>query len=170
MMMNEKPSRPQLVITRTINAPRELVFQACTEAEHLQHWWGPEGATLHVVEFDCRPGGVFRYYTESEEGVMRVKIVYHEITAPERLVFVNSFSDEEGNLIRAPFWPEYPLEIRNVFTFTEEAGRTTLTMTSAPVHADPEDLAFFSSVIPDVEEGFGGTFNRLAVYMEKLAE
>lgn len=169
-MMSEKLSRPQLFITRTFNAPRELVFQACTEAEHLKHWWGPEGAALHVVEFDCRPGGVFRYYTESEEGVMWVKLVYQEIAAPDRLVFVNSFSDEEGKLIRAPFWPEYPLEIRNEFTFTEEGGRTTLTMTSAPVNAGPEDLAFFASVIPDVEEGFGGTFERLAVYVEKLAE
>ncbi|MDF2936187.1 MAG: hypothetical protein K0Q90_1560 [Paenibacillaceae bacterium] len=166
--MNEKTANHELVITRIFEAPRELVFQAFTDAEHLKHWWGPEGAVLHVVEFDLSPGGSFRYYTESEEGVMWVRIAYQEIAPPERLVFVNSFSDEAWNLIRAPFWQEYPLEIRNVFIFEEENGRTTLTMKSTPVNAAAADLAFFSSVIPDVEEGFGGTFERLAAYVAKL--
>lgn len=166
--MNENQVKNELVITRTFNAPRELVFKACTDAEHLRHWWGPAGSVLHVVEFDLRPGGAFRYYTESEDGVMWVKIVYHEIMEPEKLVFVNSFSDEAGNVVRAPFWPSYPLEICNVFTFTEDNGKTTLTMRGSPVNANEGDLRFFSSVIPDVQEGYGGTFERLADYVEKM--
>lgn len=166
--MSDNPAKTELVITRIFNAPQELVFQACTDADHLKHWWGPAGWAFTVVEFDLRPGGAFRYYTESEHGSMHVKLVYHEIAAPDRLIFVNSFTDEAGELIRAPFWPEYPLEIMNVFTFTEKNGRTTLMMKSSPVNASEEDLRFFASVIPDVEEGFTGTFQRLAGHIERL--
>lgn len=160
----------ELIVTRTFNAPRKLVYEAFTESGHLKHWWGPAGSVLHVQEFNLRPGGVFRYYTESAEGVMWVRIVFHEMEEPGRLVFVNSFSDEAGNLIRAPFWPSYPLEILNEFTFTEEDGRTTLTMRSKPVNASNEDLLFFASVIPDIQEGFGGTFDRLSSYVGTLKQ
>jgi uncharacterized protein YndB with AHSA1/START domain len=158
----------ELIVTRSFQAPRSLVFKAFTDADHLKHWWGPAGWAFHVVEFELRPGGVFRYYTESEDGVMHVKIVFDDIAGPEKLVFVNAFSDEAGRVIRAPFWSSYPLEIRNVFTFTEDNGQTMLTMRSSPVNATEEELQFFASVIPDVEEGFSGTFERLAAYLSAV--
>ncbi len=96
----------ELVITRVFDAPRDLIWKAWAEAERLMHWWGPKGSTIRVGTFDFRPGGVFHYCMQSPEGFETWgKFVYREIVAPERIVFINSFSDAEGNLIRAPFSP-----------------------------------------------------------------
>jgi uncharacterized protein YndB with AHSA1/START domain len=92
-----------LVITRIFNAPRELVFKTWTDAEHLKHWWGPTGFSLHISKADIRPGGIFHYSMKSDEGhEMWGKFVYHEVVAPEKLVFVNSFSMRKGMLSGRP--------------------------------------------------------------------
>ena len=94
----------ELVITRAFDAPRELVWKAFTESDRLSQWWGPKGFTMLVRALDFRPGGVYHYSMRSPDGhIMWGKFIYREIQAPERLVFVNSFSDEEGNIVRSPF-------------------------------------------------------------------
>src|SRR5437899_786150 len=85
-------SERELAITRTVDAPRELVWKAFTEAERLVHWWGPQGSATVVHALDFRPGGVFHYSIRSPDGqVIWGTFVYHDIQAPERMVFVNSF-------------------------------------------------------------------------------
>lgn len=122
-----------LVITRTFDAPRDLVFKMWTETEHLKHWWGPKGFTFGISKLDLRPGGVFHYSMTSPDGhEMWGKFVYREIVAPEKIVFINSFSDEEGNTVRAPFSPTWPLEILNTITFAEHEGKTVITMRGNP--------------------------------------
>jgi uncharacterized protein YndB with AHSA1/START domain len=109
----------EFTITRVFDAPRELVFKAQTEAEHLSKWWGPKGYTMLVAKLELRPGGTFHYSMRSPEGhEMWGKFVYREIVAPERIVFVNSFSDESGATVRAPFAPDWPLEVLNMLTLS----------------------------------------------------
>jgi uncharacterized protein YndB with AHSA1/START domain len=157
------------VITRIFDAPRELVFKVWTESEHLMHWWGPKGFSISVSKFDIRPGGVFHYCMRSSEGhEMWGKFVYHEIVAPEKLVFVNSFSDTEGNTVRAPFSQTFPLEIQNILTFTEHEGQTTLSMRGGPINATKEELEFFYSMHGSMQQGFAGTFSQLDDYLAKL--
>ncbi|MBP1965950.1 SRPBCC family protein [Paenibacillus aceris] len=168
--MSETSNAFQLVITRTFNAPRELVFKCWTEPEHLLNWWGPTGMNLEVASLDLRPGGVFHYSMKSPEGFqMWGKFVYGEITPPEKLVFTNSFSDEEANTVRAPFSPVFPLEIMNVLTFEEQDGKTLLTMRGGPVNPTEEEAAFFASMAENMQQGFGGTFGQLEEYLAKLA-
>jgi uncharacterized protein YndB with AHSA1/START domain len=110
----------EFVITRVFNAPRELVWKAWTERERLMHWFGPKGFTLKVAKLDFRPGGTYHYSMRSPDGKeMWGKFVYREIVAPERIVLVNSFSDEKGNLTRHPFSPGWPLEMLSTTTFAE---------------------------------------------------
>ena len=91
-------------LTRTFNAPRNLVWKAWTSPEALGRWWGPKGVTMRVINFDLRPGGMFHYAFAFQPGhEMYGRFVYREIVAPERLVFVNSFSDPAGAITRAPF-------------------------------------------------------------------
>ena len=54
------PSDREIVITRAFDAPRTVVFDAWTKAEHVAHWWDPSGAPLAVCEIDLRPAGAFR--------------------------------------------------------------------------------------------------------------
>lgn len=159
----------KLVITRTFNAPRELVFKVWTESEHLKHWWGPTGMSLEVIKLDLRPGGMFHYGMRSPDGhEMWGKFVYQEIVAPEKIVFINSFSDAEGNTIRPPFSSEFPIEVTNIVTFDEHEGQTTLTLRGGPHNATTEEHAFYKGMFDSMQQGFGGTFDQLDAYLAKI--
>lgn len=158
----------QLVITRVFDAPRELVWKAFTEADRLAQWWGPKGFTMLVRRLDFRPGGVFHYSMRSPDGqVMWGKFVYRDILAPERLVFVNSFSDEEGNITRAPFSPTWPLEVVNTVTLSESRGKTTVTFRGGPINTTEEERETFWNRRESTRHGFAGTFDQLAAYLSE---
>ncbi|MBK9014090.1 MAG: SRPBCC domain-containing protein [Saprospiraceae bacterium] len=161
----------QFTITRTLDAPRDLVFKAWTEPQHLASWWGPAGMGLRVVNFDLQPGGIFHYAMVAQNGAeMFGRMAYHEITPPERLVWVNSFADADGNVAQSAYFPnnEFPLEILNTLTLTEEGGKTTLRLTGSPLNASAEQAAFYVSMFPSMEKGFGGTFDKLVGYLESI--
>src|SRR5262245_31546618 len=161
-----EPEKRQFVISRVFDAPRELVFKAQAESECLEQWWGAKGFMTRVIKLDFRPGGVFHYSMRTPDGnQMWGKIVYREIVAPERIVFINSFADEEGNTIRAPFSPTWPLEVLNTSTFSEHAGKTTLTIRSAPLNTANEDRDIFESGLDSPRQGFNGSMDRLADYL-----
>ena len=107
-----KTPERELVITRIFDAPRELVWKAWTEPERLMHWWGPKGFTVHTCKVDLRPGGVFHYGMRAPDGSdIWGKFIYREIVAPERIVFIGSFSDEKGGVTRHPMsrpWASLP--------------------------------------------------------------
>jgi len=156
----------ELVITRVLNAPRELVYKAWTEAERLAQWWGPKGFTFKVAQLDFREGGSFLYSMNNNGFEMWGKFVYHEIVPPERIVFVNSFSDKDGNLTRAPFSATWPLEVRNTLTLTEKDGKTALVLRGGPINATTEEQATFEAGRASMEQGFGGTFEQLDEYLK----
>lgn len=156
------------ILTRVFNAPRDLVWKTWSEAEHLAHWWGPKGFTLHVITFDFRPGGMFHYRARSaHDQDLWGTFIYREIVAPERIVYINSFSDAEGNTVRAPFSPTWPLEILNTLTLAADAGKTTLTLRAVPYHATEEERATFDAWHTSLRHGFTGTLDRLADYLAK---
>jgi len=94
-----------LVLERVFDAPRDLVFKMFKEPEHLKHWWGPRGWDLPVCNIDFRPGGVWHYCmkcVDEKQGQYYGmeswgKGVYKEIVEPEKVVYVDYFSDAEGN-------------------------------------------------------------------------
>ncbi|KAF0812022.1 hypothetical protein IGB42_03564 [Andreprevotia sp. IGB-42] len=160
------PGQQELLITRTFDAPRDLVWQAFTQAEHLAHWWGPKGFAIEVAALDVSPGGVFHYCMRAGNGMaMWGKFVYREVQAPERIVFTNSFSDEAGNTTRAPFNANWPLEVLNTWTFSEADGKTTLTLRGIPFNASEIEHAIFVAGFDSMRMGFGGTLDQLATYL-----
>jgi uncharacterized protein YndB with AHSA1/START domain len=85
-----EPGKQEIVITREIAAPRELVFDAWTDPKHVGHWWSPNGFTTTTHEMDVRPGGVWRFIMHGPDGVdYPNRIVYQEVVRPERLVYVH---------------------------------------------------------------------------------
>lgn len=156
----------ELVITRTFDAPRELVFKAFSEAERLARWWGPQGCTIEVSQLDFRPGGIFHYRMALPDGHdMWGRFTYREIVPPERIVWVNAFSDPAGNLTRAPFGDTIPLEILNTVTLEERGSQTVLTLHAGPVNATAEEVATFEGMFDSMHEGYGGTWDQLAAYL-----
>src|SRR5215510_12996881 len=115
-----KAKETVFTITRVFDAPRDLVWKAHTELEHLKHWWGPKGFTWAGGRLDLRPNGVFHYGLKSADGgTMWGKLTYREIVAPRRLVLIVSFSDEKEGVTRHPMSAAWPLETLSTSTFAE---------------------------------------------------
>ena len=76
-----------LVLSRTFDAPRALVFKVWTQPEHLARWWGPRNYIVMSYKADVRPGGTFRFGVRSPENTEHwAHGTYREVTPPERLV------------------------------------------------------------------------------------
>ena len=162
-------SERRFAITRTFTAPRALVFKMWTDPEHFKHWWGPKGSTIGTCTIDLRPGGSTLYSMRMPGGPETWgKFVYQEVLAPERLVFVNSFSNEKGDTIRAPFSALWPLEIENTLSLSEQFGTTNLTLLGRPIDATQEEWNFFESHLEALHQGLSGTFDQLAAYLAKV--
>ena len=164
-------TQQDFVITRTLNAPRDRVWNAWSQADSLAQWWGPKGCTIRIMAFDFRPGGIFHYAMQFQPGHdMFGRFVYREIEAPDRIVFINSFSDIDGGITRAPF-PQlegsWPLEVHNTLTLTEENGKTTLTLRGRPINASEAETKTFIGMFDSMKEGFGGTFDKLDDYLAR---
>ena len=166
--MADQPMSPGLVITRSFHAPIRLVFEAWTNADNLAKWWGPKEAEISVDQSDIHPGGIFLYSMQFP-GQPRIwgRFEYQELVPPERLVFISSFSDENGNIIRNPWSPQWPLEILNIVTLSERDGLTTLTIKGYPVNANDEERDTFASATQSMNQGFKGTFDKLEEHLSK---
>jgi uncharacterized protein YndB with AHSA1/START domain len=129
----------EMVITRIFDAPRELVWKAWTEPEHVMRWWGPKDFTSPVCKIDFRVGGSYLYCMRSPEGQDFWSTgVYREIVPMERIVCTDSFADEEGNVVPATHYgmsPDFPLELQVTVTFEEHDGKTKMTLRHAGMPA-----------------------------------
>ncbi len=154
---NGTPTPQALVLERTFNAPRDLVFKVWTDPKHLAKWWGPKDYTNPVCELDLRVGGAIRIDMQSPEGVViPSKGFFEEITPPERLVFtLTNFEDEVGV-------PQ--LEIRNTITFEEANGKTKLTLRAVIVKSTPAVTASLEAM----EEGWNESLDRLGETLSEL--
>ncbi len=148
------PSDREIEMTRLFDAPRELVFEAFTNPEHVPHWFGPRGWSVPVCEIDLRPGGSWRYVLRGpNDEEMGMSGVYQEITPPERVVTTESFDD-------------YPGESLNTLTLTEEDGKTRYTVTV--LYPDQETRN--AVLATGMSEGAAETLERLAEHLESLEE
>jgi uncharacterized protein YndB with AHSA1/START domain len=146
-----KTGNRTLVMTRVFDAPREVVFKAWTEVARLKRWWGPKGFTNPVCEVDVRPGGAMRIHMRGPDGVIYPMTgVYHEIAEPERLVFAASALDAKGDPL---------FEQLTTVTFTEEDGKTKLTV-----------QASFSKVTPEAARPLAGAEMGWSMSLDRLAE
>ncbi len=160
-------SKP-FIISRDFDAPRDVVWKAFTDPEQMKQWWGPKGAKITASKMDLRPGGTYHYGMRTADGkIMWGRMVYREITLPERIVFINSFSDESGGLARHPLSPTWPIEMLSTFLFTETAGRTTFTVDWSPLNPTAEERATFDAGHASMTGGWSGTMDKLAAYLAK---
>jgi len=122
------PRDRELWITRTFDAPRELVFKAWTEPEHARHWFAPEGCTVESVTMDVRPGGAWRSCMRWPDGSDHWQGgVFREIVPPERLVFTYAWEDADGR-------PKH--ETLVTVRLVERAGKTELTFHQAAFESE----------------------------------
>ena len=166
-----KTESKDFVISRVLDAPRDLVWQCFTQPERMKQWWGPKGVKILKSQMDLRVGGTYHYGMQTPDGtVMWGRMVYRSITPPERLEFINSFSDEIGGLTRHPLAPTWPLEMLSVFTFEEQpGGKTKFTVTWRPYNATAEEQATFDAGHASMTGGWSGTMENLENYLKGAA-
>jgi uncharacterized protein YndB with AHSA1/START domain len=144
----------ELEMSRTFDAPRELVFRAWTDADALKRWWGPQGWTTTHCTVDLRPGGAWHYCFRSKEGQESWgKGTYREIVPPERLVYADVFSDADGNELSEP--------MLMTLTFEDAGGKTLLrgrTTFASPEHRE-QILSY------GVEQGMNSTLDCLDEFL-----
>ena len=159
----------EFVVTRTFDAPLELVWKAHTEVEHLRQWWGPQGFTMLSCTLDLRPGGLFHYGMKSPDGQHEMwgKFEFREIVPMEKLSYTVSFSDKDANTVRAPFSENWPLRVLNTAIFEAQGDKTVLTLRGLPVDANEAELKQFADFHDSMRQGYGGTLDQLEQHLAK---
>lgn len=145
-------SNREMIITRLLNAPRELVWKAWTQPEHVKHWWGPNGFTNTIHEMEVKPGGVWRFMMHGPDGMdFPNKIVFSEVLVNERLVYTHSSEDDND-----------PNRFHTTVTFEKQGDKTFLTMRAVFATAEERDR-----VVKEygAMEGGNQTLARLADYL-----
>ena len=144
------PGERDIVMTRVLDAPRKLVFDAFTKPELLKQWLlGPPGWSMPVCEVELRVGGKYRYVwrKDSDGTEMGMGGVYREIVVPERLVTTERFDEA---------W--YPGEAVGTLVLVEQRGRTTVTQTMRYESREARDAVLKSGM----EKGVAASYDRLA--------
>lgn len=146
-------SELEMIVSRVLDAPRELVFDTWTDPEHLGEWWGPVGFTTTTRRMDLRPGGEWVHVMHGPDGTDYPNYtVFIEVTRPSRLVYTNS--DGDG--------PAGPALFEATVTFDDQDGRTRVTMRArfASAAEKARILREFGAY-----EGAHQMFDRLAQYL-----
>lgn len=143
MRDDESNATRAVIIERSFDAPRELVFRMWSEPEFLMRWYAPRRCRLEIRHFEFREGGEFRYRIwepDGGTGCPQCSAVFTEISAPERIVYTMCFTDEQNRFLSAKSavgkedWPD---RTTVTVTFVERNGRTIMTLHQTV----PESLA-----------------------------
>jgi uncharacterized protein YndB with AHSA1/START domain len=143
----------EIQMTRTFNAPRELVFRAMTEPDLMARWWGSRRSTTVIEKLELRPGGQYRFLSRGEDGeeyAFRGEI--REVVPPERLAWTFEFEGMPG------------LICLDTHTLEEHDGRTTVTTTSLFDSKEDRD----GMLSTDMEEGAAESYDRLEELLAEL--
>lgn len=146
----------EITITRIFDAPRALVFKLWTDPKHMARWWGPKGFTNPVCEMDVRPGGAIRIVMRAPDDIAAqigrdhpMSGTFHEIVAPERIVFTAVAEDAAGEPL---------LRSLTTVTFEDQNGKTKLS-----VHAKAVGIAPIAPrMLAGMEAGWTQSLERLA--------
>jgi uncharacterized protein YndB with AHSA1/START domain len=141
---------PEIITTRVFDAPRDLVFSAFSNPDHLRHWWGPNGFTNTINTFDFRPGGAWHLVMHAPNGAeFHNESEFVEVVKPERIVFDH---------LRPMHW------FRIIMNFDDVAGKTRLTWRMRFDSA--EEYEKMKNFIPTANEQ---NFDRLAAHLKTMA-
>ena len=160
-MTDNDASEDAVVIERSFDAPADLIWKMWTEPEHFKQWYGPAGATIPVAQMDVRVGGsrLVGMAMETSGGPMQMWFTgeYREVVENERLVYTESMSDENGNVVSPAEMgmPEGHPETTEVRVELEDlGGRTKMVMTHVGIPSDSPGAT-----------GWTMAFDKLAAYV-----
>lgn len=165
----EGKGRETFVIARTFSAPIGLVFDMWTKPEHFSRWLPPTGSTMEFLRADIREGGECFYSMTAAAGfTMYGSIDYVKIEKPNRLVYLQRFTDADGKISRHPLVPVWPETMQTTVTFTKDSPEeTTVSVQWEPYGlVKPEELKVFIEFRGSMTQGWTGSFDKLEEILE----
>jgi len=161
-MADNDGAQDSVVIERIFEAPEGLIWKMWTDPEHFKNWYGPNGASIAVATMDVRVGGrrLIRMEMQTPDGMMEMWFTgeYREVVPTKRLVYTESMSDENGNVVSPSSMgmPEsHPPTTEVIVELEDVGGRTRMLMTHAGI---PEGSAGAA--------GWAMAFEKLSAYVE----
>ena len=149
-----EPGRHDIIITRTFDAPTDLVFRAYTDPDLVSQWWGTDSLTTRIDKLDVKPGGLWRFVQQGQDGEeYAFKGVYHDVTPSERVVQTFEWEGLPGHV---------SLE---TLVLEEEDGKTKMTSTAVYQSVEDRDGMFASGM----QEGATESLDSLERLLEKVA-
>lgn len=151
---SQTPSDREVVVSRMIEGPRRLVFEAFTDVKHLARWWGPHGFTTTTRSFEFRPGGVWEFTMHGPDGTdYPNRIQWREIVPPERIVYLHGERDDD------------PHAFLSTMTLVERGSATEITLRAVFKTKEQRDevVERYGAI-----EGGKQTLGRLADYVATL--
>ena len=162
MTSDEHAGRDAIVIERSFDAPVELIWRMWTEPEHFKEWYGPDGVTVPVAKMDVRAGGTRLVCMEMDTpgGLRRMWFTgeYREVVPNQRLVYTESMSDQNGNVLSPAdlgMPPGHPATTEVIVELQDLGSRTKMVLTHTGIPADSAGAA-----------GWAMAFRKLAAHVE----
>lgn len=153
---------PVYTIARVFNAPREVVFDAWADRDKMAQWSGPPGATLTVVSGTIEEGVTMLTRSDHPQmGTTYTLAVWREVKPNDRIVWEQSFANEQGEVIQTDFFPHWPPVLLTEVDFEDEVDGTRVTLRWTPIEGTQEEIDEFARQMAMMDLGWGGSFDKL---------
>jgi uncharacterized protein YndB with AHSA1/START domain len=164
----ESTGKEKFVINRSFDVDIETMFSAWTDPKQIVQWSGPVGAQIEYIDVDVRSGGKAFYRMPMGDTIVYGNVEYLEVKPTSRLVYVQQFADEDGNLARHPLAPTWPQSMLTTILFTEEEhGQTRVTLQWEVYNqATQEEMQTFINAKSGMFKGWDGSFDKLEEYLK----
>lgn len=148
---------PEFILDREFDAPRDLVWRAWTDPKYLQHWYGP-GVETVIHKFELKVDGVWLNEMKMKSGSSFQKVIFKEVSAPEKLVWHHCSADADWNVAASPMMPDWPRMLLTTVTFTQAGEKTNVRLTQVPMEATEAEIACFAKMKDGMSGGWGGGY------------
>lgn len=157
---------PVFTITRVFTAPCEVVFDAWADPQKMSAWSGPPGATLTNLSGDIAEGSLMHTRSDHPQmGTTYTLALWREVKPHARIAWEQSFANEEGEKMVPEFFPAWPLTLLTEVDFEDLGEETRVTLRWTPIEGSDKDIAEFARQMSSMEQGWGGSFDKLDEFL-----
>jgi uncharacterized protein YndB with AHSA1/START domain len=144
---------PEYILDREFDAPRELVWRAWTDPALVHQWYGP-GVETVIHEFDLKPEGVWLNEMKMGANSNFQKVIFKEVSAPEKLIWHHCSADAQWNIATNPMMPDWPRILLTTVTFDEVGDKTNVRLSQIPMDASAAEIACFAKMMDGMSGGW----------------
>ena len=148
---------PEYKLDRIFDAPRNMVWRAWTDPDLLQRWYGPNIETI-IHEFDLKPGGAWLNEMKWGDNSDFSKMIFQEVTQPEKLVWHHCSADSDWNIISSPMMADWPRMLLTTVLFEDMGDKTNVRLSQVPMEATDAEIACFATMMGGMDKGWGSGY------------